>query len=107
LENFLIAVVVLDDDYVKKWAANEGIDVQTLSSKEFNSKLKQTVLEDMIREGKRRGLMPYEQVKTIEFIKESFTIENGLLTPTFKIRRFAVENKYKDFFGKIYQSFKT
>ncbi len=58
----------------------------------------------MIREGKRRGLMSFEQVKRIEFIKESFTIENGLLTPTFKSRRYAVEKKYKELFQKIYKS---
>jgi long-chain acyl-CoA synthetase len=58
----------------------------------------------MIREGKRRGLMSYEQVKAIEFIKEPFTIENGLLTPTFKSRRYAVEKKYKELFQSIYKS---
>jgi long-chain acyl-CoA synthetase len=58
----------------------------------------------MMREGKRRGLMSFEQVKRIEFIKESFTIENGLLTPTFKSRRYAVEKKYKELFQKIYKS---
>jgi long-chain acyl-CoA synthetase len=65
--------------------------------------LKQIVLDDMIQEGKKRGLMSYEQVKIIEFIKEPFTIENGLLTPTFKARRFAVEKKYKVLFEKIYK----
>jgi long-chain acyl-CoA synthetase len=89
---------------VKKWAANEGSDVETLVSSESNTKLKQIVLDDMIREGKRRGLMSYEQVKAIEFIKEPFTIENGLLTPTFKARRYAVEKKYKDLFQIIYKS---
>jgi long-chain acyl-CoA synthetase len=56
----------------------------------------------MTREGKKRGLMSYEQVKIIEFIKEPFTIENGLLTPTFKSRRFAVEKKYKDLLMSLY-----
>jgi len=92
---------------VKKWAANEGTDVQTLVSPESNTKLKQIVLDDMIREGKRRGLMSYEQVKAIEFIKEPFTIENGLLTPTFKARRYAVEKKYKELFQSIYKSVKS
>jgi long-chain acyl-CoA synthetase len=92
---------------VKKWAANEGNDVQTIVSPESNTKLKRTVLDDMIREGKRRGLMSYEQVKAIEFIKEPFTIENGLLTPTFKSRRFAIEKKYKELFQKIYKSINT
>ena len=40
----------------------------------------------------------------LEFIKEPFTIENGLLTPTFKSRRYAVEKKYKELFQKIYKS---
>jgi long-chain acyl-CoA synthetase len=64
--------------------------------------LKEIVLTDMTREGKKRGLMSYEQVKIIEFIKEPFTIENGLLTPTFKSRRFAVEKKYKDLLMSLY-----
>ena len=102
LESFLVAVVVLDEEAVKKWADSQGISAQT-SSGEWNPKLKQVVLEDMTREGKRRDLMSYEQVKGIEFIKEPFTLENGLLTPTFKARRFAVEKKYKDVFQKIYQ----
>jgi long-chain acyl-CoA synthetase len=62
------------------------------------------VLDDMIREGKRRGLMSYEQVKVIELIKEPFTIENGLLTPTLKARRYAIEKKYKELFESIYKS---
>jgi len=48
--------------------------------------------------------MSYEQVKAIEFIEEPFTIENGLLTPTYKSRRFAVEKKYKDLFLNLYKT---
>ncbi|CAF1457638.1 unnamed protein product [Adineta steineri] len=103
-ESCLIAIVVLNDEYVKKWAQTEGNNVETIVAPESNTKLKQTVLEDMNREGKRRGLMSYEQVKAIEFIKEPFTIENGLLTPTFKARRYAVEKKYKELFQNIYKS---
>ena len=106
-ESFLVAIVVLNEDNVKKWAATEGLDAKALSSNETNAKLKQTVLDDMLREGKRRGLMSYEQVKAIEFIKEPFTIENGLLTPTFKARRFAVEKKYKDLFKQMYATAKA
>jgi long-chain acyl-CoA synthetase len=70
---------------------------------ESSNELKQIVLDDMIREGKRRGLMSFEQVKVIEFIKEPFTIENGLLTPTYKSRRFAVEKKYKNLLQNLYK----
>ncbi len=97
----------MNDEFVKKWAAIEGNNVQTIVSPESDAKLKQTVLDDMTREGKKRGLMSYEQVKAIEFIKEPFTIENGLLTPTFKARRYAVEKKYKELFQKVYKNIKS
>lgn len=61
----------------------------------------------MTREGKRRDLMSYEQVKMIELIKDPFTVENGLLTPTFKARRFAIEKKYRTLFQKMYKTART
>ncbi|CAF3770043.1 unnamed protein product [Rotaria sordida] len=106
-ESFLVAIVLLNDDYIKQWAKTEGYNGDTTISPELNNKLKQVILDDMIREGKRRGLMPYEQVKAIEFFKEPFAIENGLLTPTFKARRYAVEKKYKELFQNLYESAKA
>lgn len=106
-ESFLVAIVLLDEDYVRKWAATEGMNTDNLDAPETKEKLKQIVLEDMNVEGKRRGLMSYELVKAIEFIKEPFTIENGLLTPTFKSRRYAIEKKYKELFEKVYKAAKV
>ncbi|CAF1317846.1 unnamed protein product [Adineta steineri] len=105
-ENFLVAIIMLDDDYVKQWAIDQGYDIQTIRSLKLNEKLKQVVLDDMLHEGKRHGLMSFEQVKAIEFIEEPFTIENGLLTPTFKARRYAIEKKYKQLFQTIYKNMK-
>ncbi|CAF1938286.1 unnamed protein product [Rotaria magnacalcarata] len=103
LESFLVAIVVLNDEYIQQWSKNQGHDYQGALSAEMETKLKQVVLDDMTREGKKRGLMSFEQVKAIEFIKDPFTIENGLLTPTFKSRRYAVEKKYKQLFKTIYK----
>ena len=103
MESCLVAIVVLNEEHVKKWLATEGYNGESIDSPKINSKLKEVVLEDMVREGKRRGLMSFEQVRAIEFIKEPFTIDNGLLTPTFKSRRYAVEKKYKELFQSIYK----
>ena len=103
LESCLVAIVLLNDNTVKKWAASEGAAVGPAGSPEFNAKLQKAILQDMAVEGKRRGLLPFEAVKGIEFIDEAFTIENGLMTPTFKARRYAVEKKYKELFQKIYK----
>ena len=94
-----MAIVVLDDAYVKKWGEKE----ENRAIVNDEEKLKELVLNEMKREGKKRDLMSYEQVKVIEFIKEPFTIDNGLLTPTFKSRRFAVEKIYKDLLLSLYK----
>lgn len=99
MQHFPVAIVVLDDAHMKKWGEQEAN--RTIANN--REQLKKFVLEDMTREGKKRDLMSYEQVKVIEFIDEPFTIENGLLTPTFKSRRFAVEKKYKDLLLSLYK----
>jgi long-chain acyl-CoA synthetase len=104
LESCLVAIVLLNEDYVKRWAATEGFVYDATRSPDSIKKVKTAILDDMTREGKKRGLMSYEQVKAIDFIKEPFTIENGLMTPTFKARRYAVEKKYKETFQNIYRS---
>lgn len=102
LKSFPVAIVILDDAYVQKWA--EKSEHQAIANDE--EKFKAFILSEMIREGKKRDLMSYEQVKVIEIIKEPFTIENGLLTPTFKSRRFVVEKKYKDLLLSLYKKMK-
>lgn len=102
-ESFLIAIIVLDEDYIKKWSAQNGNNTHLTVPYEKCDELKRIVLEDMTREGKKRGLMSYEQIKVVEFVKEPFTVENGLLTPTFKARRYAIEKKYKPVFEQIYK----
>ncbi|CAF2870805.1 unnamed protein product [Rotaria sp. Silwood2] len=103
LQNALVAIVVLDDDMVKAWMTENSINEGSNAIHANNSKLWQTVFNDMIELGKKRGLMSYEQIKNMAFITEPFTIENGLLTPTFKARRHAVEKKYKNVLQDLYK----
>ena len=97
---------MLDDEYLKKWTSQNGNNLLITTPYESSAELKRIILDNMTREGKKRDLMSYEQVKVIEFIKEPFTVENGLLTPTFKVRRYAIEKKYKELFQKIYKTVK-
>ena len=45
-----------------------------------------------------------EKIKKFHLIDESFTIENGLLTPTMKVKRNKVIEKYKNILENIYNS---
>ena len=45
----------------------------------------------------------YERVKKIILLDGDFEIEKGELTPSLKVRRNIVEDKYKDKIDKLYQ----
>ena len=48
------------------------------------------------------NLSKIEKIKKFFLIKEKFSIENGMLTPTLKLKRFKIINKYKNFFENLY-----
>jgi long-chain acyl-CoA synthetase len=49
-----------------------------------------------------RGLAPHEKVKKIALLTQEFTIDGGELTPSLKIRRKFVEDKYRDLIDSLY-----
>ena len=53
-------------------------------------------------ENLNKNLQPIEKVKKIKLIKEEFTIENGMLTPTLKLKRKKILEKYKEDLEKLY-----
>ncbi len=48
-------------------------------------------------------LAGYEKIKKITLMEKDFEIETGELTPTLKVRRKIVEDKYKDLIDRMYQ----
>ena len=48
------------------------------------------------------NLSKIENVKKFFVIKEKFSIENGMLTPTLKLKRYKIVTKYKNEFEKLY-----
>ncbi len=53
-------------------------------------------------ENLNKNLSLIEKVKKFKLIKEEFTIENGMLTPTLKLRRKKILEKYKQDLEKLY-----
>ena len=48
------------------------------------------------------NLTKVEKIKKYFVIKDNFTIENGMMTPTLKLKRFKIINKYKKEFQNLY-----
>ena len=65
--------------------------------------LRRALLEDLQQRIKQRpGYRPDEQLGDCRFVDEPFTIENGLMTQTYKIRRNQVAEKYAGTIAELY-----
>jgi len=68
-------------------------------NKEFYNK-KETLEKEI--EKINKNLTKVENIKKYFVIKENFTIENGMMTPTLKLKRFKIINNYKKEFENLY-----
>lgn len=53
------------------------------------------------------GLANHEKIREFEVIEDDMTMENGMLTPTLKVRRRAVEQKFRDKVESMYERIRT
>nr|XP_029731299.1 long-chain-fatty-acid--CoA ligase 1-like isoform X1 [Aedes albopictus]XP_029731300.1 long-chain-fatty-acid--CoA ligase 1-like isoform X1 [Aedes albopictus] len=93
LKSCVVAIVVPDVEVIKHWAVENNIP-GTLSVLCSNPDVKQLILNDMLAWGKEYGLKSFEQVKDIYLHPDPFSVQNGLLTPTFKSRRPQIKNYF-------------
>ncbi|HJP95146.1 MAG TPA: long-chain fatty acid--CoA ligase [Pyrinomonadaceae bacterium] len=49
------------------------------------------------------NLAKYERIKKIALLENEFTIEGGELTPTLKVKRRVIDEKYKDVIERLYE----
>ena len=57
---------------------------------------------ELFIENQNKNLSLVEKVKKFKIIKEEFTIENGMLTPTLKLKRKKILEKYKEDLENLY-----
>ena len=54
------------------------------------------------RDGLTTDLAQYERVKKVALLENELTIESGELTPTLKVKRRVVDEKYRDAIDRLY-----
>lgn len=101
LKSCAVAIIVPDEDAVSAWAKENNIS-GSFAELCTNDDLKKLILEDITKTGKEGGLLSFEQAKAIKLHSEPFSVENGLLTPTFKLKRVALKNQFMETFVKLY-----
>ena len=93
LQSYLLAIVVPDPVQLAKIASrvwNKPVseaDLAKLDEAAKDEKVVKVILDILTKDGVKYGLKGYEFVKRIFVTNELFSVENGCLTPTMKVRR--------------------
>jgi long-chain acyl-CoA synthetase len=100
-KKYLTALLTLSPEEIAAWAAQKG-----LSERDPESLARHPDVLRMIREsvdGVNRGLASFEQVKKFVVLGKDFSQETGELTPTLKVRRKVVVEKYGALLDALYE----
>jgi len=101
---FLSALIVPDFESLKRYASSHAIgfhDEADLVKKEEIVRLMEKNIQEM-----QGDLSHYERVRKFTLLDKPLTIENGEITPSHKVRREIVEQRYADAIERMYSGLK-
>lgn len=99
-----VCLVVPDFDYVTRYAEELGISSvpeELVKSEKFTAMMTEEITAHLIK-----TFGGYEIPKKFEYITEDFTLDNGMLTQTMKLKRHNVLEHYKKEINNMYKSVK-
>lgn len=99
-KNFVSALIVPNFLNLSEWCTKNGIAAKT-PAEMIKSAEVQKLFRDSIDE-KNKNFGQWETVKKFELMEKEWSIDGGELTPTMKVKRKIVLDKYKDIIDRIY-----
>ncbi|KAI9916444.1 hypothetical protein PsorP6_017140 [Peronosclerospora sorghi] len=105
LQSSLVAIVVPDPEVAEAWATSTGLsgDRATVAHLVNNVAFQDEVLRDMETMGKTAQLRGFECVKKVHFHPDPFSMDEGLLTPTFKLKRPQLKTRFEAEIHRMYE----
>ena len=106
LKSFLICIVYPKINDIIDFFKNKGIqDINKNNVKNYyeNEELKKEIINVMDKFGREKNLMGFELPKKIYLVKEPFSIENQIMTPTMKLRRHFAKKFFEEQINKLYE----
>jgi long-chain acyl-CoA synthetase len=97
---FPSAICILNEPGVKEWCSRHDIKFTTIEEMAQNQQVRDRVWKDVERAN--AGFGKWEQVKKIIIDTDEFTVNNGCLTPTFKVKRKPILAKYEEQIEALY-----
>ncbi|MBB3732534.1 AMP-dependent synthetase/ligase [Nonomuraea dietziae] len=98
--NFCTALVTLDMEVVRPWAAAEGLPDEAEKLRE-HPRMREEVAKAVKQVN--QTLASYETVKEFAILGTDFSVETGELTPSLKVKRKVVEQHFGDTLDAFYK----
>ncbi|MFQ6170318.1 AMP-dependent synthetase/ligase [Oryzobacter sp. R7] len=98
--NFVSALITLDPDAIQGWAAQNGME-----GKSYEEIVSSDACRQMVQgyvDQLNAGLNRWETIKKFTILEHDLTVEEGELTPSLKLKRKVVAEKYKDLLDAHY-----
>ena len=101
-EKMPCAFVQPEFDFVKRWAELHNLNIgQTPEEMVKSPELKKRIEKEIDKLNQKLG--NWEQVKRVELTPEIWSVDNGMLTPTMKLKRKVIKERYIDLYNKLYE----
>lgn len=97
---FAAALIVPDWEMLRSYAQHKGLDCKTPA--EFCRNPRVIDLMQRQIDSVTEDLSRFERVKRVALLERELTVEGGELTPTLKVKRRIVDEKYKEIIDRLY-----
>ncbi len=98
---FISVLITFDENQIRQWADSQQLKYDNVTDL-YNSPVLKIRIQKHIQAINSK-LASFEAIKKFEIILDTWTVENGSLTQSLKIKRKFLEGKYADVLGEIYE----
>lgn len=102
---FLVALIVPNFSELETFAEEEQLDFPSKKDLTEQKQIRQ-IYESLLRNVSRQ-LAAHEKVRKFHLMKEAFTVDNGYMTPTLKLKRKAISNAFRKEIDALYSTMNT
>ena len=101
-EKYAAALIIPDFEFIKSWCKKHEITYSNDHDMLNNQDVKTRLANEIKRINSFFG--DTEKIKRYCFIEDSWTVANGILTPTLKVKRSVVKEKYSNLINKLFHA---
>lgn len=99
-EKMPAAIIQPEFNFLTEWCKRKGVDVSSNAEMITNERVVNRIAKEI--EELNEGFSNFEKIKKFELVSTQWGIDSGELTPTLKLKRKNILQKYQDLYKKLY-----